>query len=54
MKKKKKFISLLLSVLIALTSSCFSFFAYAVTDFSKDYTLQIYYYDANNEFVEVT
>lgn len=54
MKKYKKLLSVFLSVIIALTSSCFSFFAYAVTDFSKDFTLQIYYYNANNEFVEVT
>lgn len=54
MKKYKKLLSVFLSVIIALTSSCFAFFAYAVTDFSKDFTLQIYYYNANNEFVEVT
>lgn len=54
MKKYKKLLSVFLSVIIALTSSCFAFFAYAVTDFSKDFDFQIYYYDANNEFVEVT
>lgn len=54
MKKTKKMFSLLLAMIILVTSTCFAFFAYAVADFSKDFDLQVYYYNSNNEFVEVT
>lgn len=36
------------------TSICASFFAFAVSDLTKGYDLQIYYYNENKEFVEVT
>lgn len=54
MKKTKKVISLFLSVVMLITACCVSFFAYAVDDFSTGYDFQIYYYNDNNEFVEVT
>lgn len=54
MKKIKRLLSLTLAMIMLLTSVCVSFFAYAVEDFSKDYDLQVYYYNDSKEFVEVT
>lgn len=50
----KKIISLFLAVVMFLTSMSVSLFAFAVDDFTAGYDFQIYYYDENNEFVEVT
>ncbi len=54
MKKVKRLISIILSVVMIVTSCSVAMYAYAVDDFAEDYDLQIYYQDANKEFVEVT
>lgn len=54
MKVTKKIISIILSVIMLVTSSSIAFFAYAVDDFSTGFDLQIYYYDDESNFVEVT
>lgn len=45
---------MLLALVMLVTSCSLSLVAYAVDDYTKDYTLQIYYYNENKEFVEVT
>ncbi|MFR5876450.1 MAG: Ig-like domain-containing protein [Eubacterium sp.] len=54
MKKGKKILSVFLSIVLLITSCCVSFFAFAVDDLTEGYDFQIYYYNENNEFVEVT
>lgn len=54
MKKVKRLLSIILSVVMLVTSCSVAMFAYAVDDFGADYDLQIYYTDENNNFVEVT
>lgn len=54
MKVSKKILSFFLSAILLITSCCMSFWAYAVDDFTSGYDFQIYYYNENNEFVEVT
>lgn len=54
LKNIKRIFSGVLATVMLITSVCTSFFAFAVTDLTSGYDLQIYYYNENNEFVEVT
>lgn len=52
--KHKRLMSLFLAVVMIITSMSLSLFAYAIENYSSGYNFQIYYYNDNNEFVEVT
>lgn len=54
MKKIKRLLATFLAVVMLITTTSIAFVSYAVDDYTKDFDLQIYYYNADKNFVEVT
>lgn len=54
MKLTKRILSFILAFVMLVTTSSLALVSYAVDDYTKGFNLQVYYYDANKNFVEVT